>query len=64
MKLGAGLFAAGLFWFGGSSGANKSATIGIAGAGCTGTFFILIFQNAMNSIINAYMIHAASMLVP
>ena len=44
MMLGAMLFAAGLFWFGGSSGTDKSAAIGIVGAGCIGAGFILIFR--------------------
>jgi hypothetical protein len=60
MMLGAVLFAAGLFWFGGSSGAEKSAAIGIVGAGCIGAGFILVFQNAVNYLIDAFTIHAAS----
>jgi hypothetical protein len=60
MMLGAVLFAAGLFWFAGGSGKEKSAAIGIVGAGCIGAGFILIFQNAVNYLIDAFTIHAAS----
>jgi DHA1 family multidrug resistance protein-like MFS transporter len=60
MMLGGVLFAAGLFWFGGSSGNDKSPAIGIVGAGCIGAGFILIFQNAVNYLIDAFTIHAAS----
>jgi len=60
MILGAVLFATGLFWFGGGSGMDKSPAIGIVGAGCIGAGFILIFQNAVNYLIDAFTIHAAS----
>lgn len=60
MMLGAVLFATGLFWFGGGSGIDKSPAIGIVGAGCIGAGFILIFQNAVNYLIDAFTIHAAS----
>lgn len=60
MMLGAVLFAAGLFMFGGGSGVGKSAAIGIVGAGLIGAGFILIFQNAVNYLIDAFTIHAAS----
>lgn len=60
MMVGAVLFAAGLFWFGGGSGSNKSAAIGVVGAGCIGAGFILIFQNAVNYLIDAFTVHAAS----
>lgn len=60
MFLGAVLFAAGLFMFGGSSSPSKSAAIGIVGAGMIGSGFILIFQNAVNYLIDAFTIHAAS----
>jgi hypothetical protein len=60
MILGAVFFAASLFWFGGSSGTNKSAAIGIVGAGCLGAGFVLIFQNAVNYLIDAFTVHAAS----
>jgi MFS transporter, DHA1 family, multidrug resistance protein len=60
MMLGAVLFAAGLFWFSGGSGTGKSAAIGIVGAGCISAGFILIFQNAVNYLIDAFTIHAAS----
>jgi DHA1 family multidrug resistance protein-like MFS transporter len=60
MMLGAVLFAAGLFWFGGGSANDKSPAIGIVGAGCIGAGFILIFQNAVNYLIDAFTVHAAS----
>lgn len=60
MMLGSVLFAASLFWFGGGSGAEKSAVIGVFGAGCIGAGFILIFQNAVNYLIDAFTVHAAS----
>ena len=60
MILGGVLFAAGLFWFGGSSGNDKSASIGIVGAGCIGSGFILIFQNIVNYLVDAFTVHAAS----
>jgi DHA1 family multidrug resistance protein-like MFS transporter len=60
MMLGSVLFAAGLFMFGGGSGVEKSAAIGIVGAGLIGAGFILIFQNAVNYLIDAFTIHAAS----
>jgi hypothetical protein len=60
MMGGAVLFAAGLFMFGGGSGSNKSAAISIVGAGMIGSGFILIFQNAVNYLIDAFTVHAAS----
>lgn len=60
MMLGAVLFAAGLFWFGGSSANDKPAAFGIVGAGCIGMGFILIFQNAVNYLIDTFTVHAAS----
>lgn len=60
MILGAVLFCASLFWFGGGSGADKSPAICIVGAGCLGAGFILIFQNAVNYLIDAFTVHAAS----
>lgn len=60
MMLGAVLFAAGLFWFGGGSANSKSAVIGIFGIGLIGSGFILIFQNAVNYLIDAFTVHAAS----
>ncbi|PMD31136.1 MFS general substrate transporter [Hyaloscypha variabilis F] len=60
MMLGSMLFAAGLFMFGGGSGVEKSAATGIVGAGLIGAGFILIFQNAVNYLIDAFTIHAAS----
>lgn len=60
MMLGAVLFAAGLFWFGGGSTNSQPAAIGIVGAGCIGAGFILIFQNAVNYLIDASTLHAAS----
>jgi DHA1 family multidrug resistance protein-like MFS transporter len=60
MMLGGVLFAVGLFWFGGGSGNDKSPAISIVGAGCIGAGFILIFQNAVNYLIDAFTVHAAS----
>lgn len=60
MMCGAILFAAGLFMFGGGSGEKKSAAISIVGAGMIGSGFILIFQNAVNYLIDAFTVHAAS----
>lgn len=60
MVLGAVFFATGLFMFGGSSSNSDSAVIGIIGAGMIGAGFILIFQNAVNYLIDAFTVHAAS----
>ncbi|KAL2069431.1 hypothetical protein VTL71DRAFT_14110 [Oculimacula yallundae] len=60
MMLRAVLFAAPLFWFSGGSGIKKSRVISIFGAGCIGAGFILIFQNAVNYLIDAFTVHAAS----
>lgn len=60
MIFGGLLFAVGLFWFGGGSANSKSPAIGILGAGCIGAGFILIFQNAVNYLIDAFKVHAAS----
>ena len=58
--LGAVLFAAALFWVGGGAGKEKSPAIGVVGAGCIGAGFILIFQDAVNYLIDAFTVHAAS----
>jgi DHA1 family multidrug resistance protein-like MFS transporter len=60
MMGGAILFAAGLFMVGGGSGNGKSAAISIVGAGIIGSGFTLIFQNAVNYLIDAFTVHAAS----
>jgi DHA1 family multidrug resistance protein-like MFS transporter len=60
MMLGAILFAAALFMVGGGAAEYKSPAIGIVGAGLMGAGFILIFQNAVNYLIDAFTIHAAS----
>ncbi|KAF8858003.1 MFS general substrate transporter [Acephala macrosclerotiorum] len=60
MMLGAILFVASLFWVGGGAAKDKSPAIGIVGAGCIGAGFILIFQNAVNYLIDAFTVHAAS----
>jgi DHA1 family multidrug resistance protein-like MFS transporter len=60
MILGAVFFAAGLFMFGGSASKSDPAAISIVGAGLIGSGFILIFQNAVNYLIDAFTVHAAS----
>ncbi len=59
MMLGAVLFAAGLFMFGGGSAVDKNAAIWIVGVGLMGMGFILIFQNVMDYLIDAFTVHAA-----
>lgn len=60
MIVGAVFFAVGLFMFGGSASTTQAAAISIVGAGMIGAGFILIFQNAVNYLIDAFTIHAAS----
>lgn len=60
MLLGAILFAAGHFMYGGGAGTHKSPAIGIVRIGMVGAGFILIFQNATNYMIDAFTAHAAS----
>lgn len=60
MMLGGILFAAGLFVFGWTASPSIFWLAPIIGAVLIGMGFILIFQNAVNYLIDAFTIHAAS----
>ena len=60
MMLGAVLFPAGLFLFGWTTPVQYHWILPVLGAGLIGSGFILIFQNAVNYLIDAFTIHAAS----
>lgn len=58
--LGGILFTIGLFLFGWTSPVRYPWILPVIGAGFIGAGFILIFQNAVNYLIDAFTVHAAS----